>query len=196
MTNLVEDTGIAAKIKETANEIEAARARLKSQSQELLKESFQKIFETYPTVAKIAWTQYTPYFNDGDECVFGVNDWEIFSTEEVEDENSSLNSDYDGGYSYGDAEGHFSTWGDENKVTKYLWKSKDGWTTGTEPRYRQENYTREENPNYDPAYGEPYEAINDLQRAIDEPSMKEIFGDHVLVEVTKDGIEVTEYSHD
>ena len=27
-------------------------------------------------VHSVRWSQYTPYFNDGDACVFGVNDFE------------------------------------------------------------------------------------------------------------------------
>jgi len=30
-------------------------------------------FDKYPDLKTIAWAQYTPYFNDGDECKFGVN---------------------------------------------------------------------------------------------------------------------------
>lgn len=31
-------------------------------------------FETHPDVVAITWTQYAPHFNDGDACVFSVND--------------------------------------------------------------------------------------------------------------------------
>lgn len=30
----------------------------------------QSIFVTYPEIEKFSWTQYTPYFNDGDICAF------------------------------------------------------------------------------------------------------------------------------
>lgn len=32
------------------------------------------VFETSPDINAIIWTQYTPYFNDGDPCEFSVND--------------------------------------------------------------------------------------------------------------------------
>ena len=31
------------------------------------------LFKKYPTLELFSWTQYTPYFNDGDTCEFGVN---------------------------------------------------------------------------------------------------------------------------
>lgn len=40
------------------------------------KESFNEVvkdfFELVPSVKKVVWIQYTPYFNDGDSCTFGV----------------------------------------------------------------------------------------------------------------------------
>ena len=39
-----------------------------------MRSAFSVFFTENPTVTKIVWTQYTPYFNDGDPCVFGVND--------------------------------------------------------------------------------------------------------------------------
>ncbi len=34
----------------------------------------QPIFDANPTLEAVRWTQYTPYFNDGEPCVFGVNE--------------------------------------------------------------------------------------------------------------------------
>ena len=43
-------------------------------AQNALRGAFNEFFETNPEIGQVVWTQYTPYFNDGDECVFGVND--------------------------------------------------------------------------------------------------------------------------
>lgn len=32
----------------------------------------KEVFDLYPGVQAIGWSQYTPYFNDGDPCVFRV----------------------------------------------------------------------------------------------------------------------------
>ncbi len=34
----------------------------------------EELFNVYPEVRAVRWTQYTPYFNDGDPCVFNVHD--------------------------------------------------------------------------------------------------------------------------
>lgn len=40
----------------------------------VIKEMLQEFFKENPDVHMIYWLQYTPYFNDGDACVFSVND--------------------------------------------------------------------------------------------------------------------------
>lgn len=59
-------------------ELKAAKAeydRLKADgAMPIIKEWFRDLFEKFPQVKAVAWTQYTPYFNDGDACVFSKND--------------------------------------------------------------------------------------------------------------------------
>lgn len=57
----------SAKFEETMN-------NLKKDLQKQLETAFKLFFEKHPEVATIHWVQYTPYFNDGDECVFGVHE--------------------------------------------------------------------------------------------------------------------------
>lgn len=38
-----------------------------------LREAFAEFFDKHPMIQSIGWTQYTPYFNDGDECLFRVH---------------------------------------------------------------------------------------------------------------------------
>lgn len=45
-----------------------------SKSQDVMKLAFKEFFEANPDINQVAWTQYTPYFNDGDVCEFGVSD--------------------------------------------------------------------------------------------------------------------------
>lgn len=51
-----------------------------------LKTAFKGLFAAYPNVRAIGWTQYTPYFNDGDPCVFSVNDLYVLDHTVDEDE--------------------------------------------------------------------------------------------------------------
>lgn len=40
---------------------------------ELVKEEAKRIFDATPVYDRITWSQYTPYFNDGDVCEFRVH---------------------------------------------------------------------------------------------------------------------------
>ena len=55
--------------------------------QEKMAVLFKAFFDTHPNVKTISWVQYTPYFNDGDECVFSVGDiyYHTVEWEDVED---------------------------------------------------------------------------------------------------------------
>jgi hypothetical protein len=51
---------------------------LGKQMQTEMAPAFQVIFDKYPQLESVEWTQYTPYFNDGDTCEFGVHEPRIF----------------------------------------------------------------------------------------------------------------------
>lgn len=67
---------------ELREEIKEKQNKLKEEMRELgenfFKEYSKKIFEDFPIVREFGWTQYTPFFMDGDPCVFGVNDALIY----------------------------------------------------------------------------------------------------------------------
>lgn len=48
--------------------------KLENEGEAAVKELFKEFFEANPRVESVKWTQYTPYFNDGDTCTFGVNE--------------------------------------------------------------------------------------------------------------------------
>jgi len=51
---------------------------IKEQGERLIKREISKVLEQLPQVHYIQWTQYTPYFNDGEPCVFGVGEVEAY----------------------------------------------------------------------------------------------------------------------
>ena len=42
---------------------------------------YQGVFDTFTDINSFGWTQYTPWFNDGDTCEFGVNTWDPYVNE-------------------------------------------------------------------------------------------------------------------
>jgi hypothetical protein len=70
----------------TTTEIEMLKERIttlqkefKVQAAKLFAAEAKNVFAAYPTMQSFGWNQYTPYFNDGEQCVFRVNvDYGIF----------------------------------------------------------------------------------------------------------------------
>ena len=54
-------------------EMDAHRKAFQEKAKAALKDEFRKFFDAHPEVATIKWTQYTPYFNDGEACTFSVH---------------------------------------------------------------------------------------------------------------------------
>lgn len=50
-----------------------AKNSFKKKFQESLKNAFREFFDKSPEANCIVWDQYTPYFMDGEPCVFGVH---------------------------------------------------------------------------------------------------------------------------
>lgn len=54
-------------------QITVLQDQLKTVGHEYFKDATKALFDTYPGLEWFDWRQYTPYFNDGDACVFGVD---------------------------------------------------------------------------------------------------------------------------
>lgn len=64
-------------IEEIKDRMKQLKADYQARGKKVLNTLFAKTFEAHPEIVSIYWRQYTPYFNDGDSCVFGVNDISI-----------------------------------------------------------------------------------------------------------------------
>ena len=60
------------KFDELVEKQRALQKEFQTTAQALFKETTKEFFEQNPLVNSIVWTQYTPYFNDGDTCEFSV----------------------------------------------------------------------------------------------------------------------------
>jgi hypothetical protein len=49
------------------------RTAFAAEAKTLLATEAEKLFDAHPELKSFSWTQYTPYFNDGDECTFGTS---------------------------------------------------------------------------------------------------------------------------
>jgi hypothetical protein len=58
---------------EIVEKIQALRAEATKAARDGMLLGFKEIFSAYPKLASVGWTQYSPHFNDGDECTFRAN---------------------------------------------------------------------------------------------------------------------------
>ena len=67
--------GALDKVKEIEKMKQDYQARLEREAKSVVGEVFAEFFAANPTVKSVVWQQYTPFFNDGDACEFGVYDF-------------------------------------------------------------------------------------------------------------------------
>lgn len=151
---------------------EEMQAKMKAQFDVIVKDFFKIV----PKMKAIAWTQYSPYFNDGDECIFSVQEVSVLSfvpeyvsydyDEEDEDE------DYD----------------DED----------DNETKDKETKPARIIVSDYNDSNVDLLTAKELEACNAVREFIsqNEDLMHDLYGNHVGVIVTENGTEVQDYEHD
>jgi hypothetical protein len=87
---------IVEKIKAEMAAFDAKRKELTEQLKNDFPALLAPLFEKYPGVKNVRWTQYTPYFNDGDACEFSTNasyaDLNYDGREEEEEDEESENA--------------------------------------------------------------------------------------------------------
>ena len=188
-------------------------------------ELFKSFFEENPEINSVQWTQYTPYFNDGEECVFGVNDitynrshYKESSGWEPEDDEDDI--DFYEGLPFVEPlvnEGIYETLKDvvENNdlsladgknLPYHCYEGVYGNRKLSIPSIKQFlrnieiNINEIENQNkFFPEWKNAVKNFSELKTVIndiDNEIMQEVFGDHVSVIVTRDGIDINSYDHD
>lgn len=132
------------------------RAQIKAEFNTHLLELLQPVFEKFPKLESFAFTAYSPYFNDGDECTFSVH------------------HEYSAEINGMDADDH------------------DVDMPSTLTSYNDRNAWRETQW--------PYQVSTEMSKLlsqIPDEVFETAWGNHVKITITKDKIEVDEYTeHD
>ena len=150
-------------------EQKALRLKFQENAQAIFKETTKEFFENNPGVTAIIWTQYTPYFNDGEACVFSVGDAHFTNA------NAEQMADI---ARYGDYEG-------------------DDETVWSENSWGFEYNKKKNNKFYEGVNLEDVDQFASMICDSEmEEVMQEMFGDHVRVTATREGFDVEEYDHD
>lgn len=95
-------------------QIKIFREKMRDEGKEFFSGCAKELFSTHPILDYFSWTQYTPYFNDGDPCEFSAHtDYPaigLVGAEETEDE---------------DEEDYFSA--DETSPEAVAWRAVTGF---------------------------------------------------------------------
>lgn len=185
-------TEIANKIEEQKKSLEEQKAKFLKDNQEVFKGMVKEFFEECPKVQAVVWDQYTPYFNDGEECVFGVNEVYFIMAGFNENELPSNMYTYEE-WEYAEDE-------DEDAGTVFTL----GWGDGSYEEVvadRDCSWAKERSDKLQAEaklYPDYYDKIVAFRSIINsnEELMKGIFGDHASIHLTPTEIIVEECDHD
>lgn len=160
------DTATAIVLNKVA-ELNAVKADAVKVIRDNFKDLFVGFFEKHPAVECIGWTQYTPYFNDGDTCEFNVHDF---------------------GYrTFADADNDQYIWG--GSVTGRYWDYPTRtYVVGLTEDQIALGYTEEMCADWN--------ELDSALRGIPDDIYEDLFGDHAQITVTREGVTVDEYEHD
>lgn len=158
---------------------------LREKGQEIMKEAIEAFFKANPKVTGVAWSQYTPHFNDGDPCVFGVNE-PGFSVSEVDKSDFPAHGD--------DGEGGFY-----GSYGFSLYDLKDPYYVGKDWAVKHNEAVKEAMAKARVGADTFADAAKSFRATVGvagDDLFLAAFGDHVKVLVTPDDITVEEYDHD
>jgi len=147
-------------LKEKQNEMQKLKKEMLEESNRIFTELTKDIFVEHPKVKSFSWSQYTPYFNDGDTCYFSVNNDYISINGEPVDE---------------------SNWISETKITNY--------GTWNREKREYEGRTEVANLDYDPDLAKAADEIREFLRNFDDDFYLQQFGD-AEVTITADGVSI------
>ena len=136
---------VMTKYTEAKKKMKAALEQANAIVKEAFLEASNEVFNKYPNIESFSWTQYTPYFNDGDECTFSAQT-------EYPQLTFTDGTEIDINYGEGDA--------DAEVVAKEI------------------------------------AAVKTFLAQFDESDYEEMFGDHILVVVSRKGAKIKGYDHD
>lgn len=157
-------------------EISGIKKAWEEKGKETLKKIFIAFFKENPTVKGVNWCQYTPWFNDGETCIFSVREPEFLMEHSENGADQTKAGFYLGDYNNEEND----ELGDKESPNRWMSPS---------------SYRMKELQILNPVC----EACLKLTKALEsiEDILENVFGNHVKVTVLEDGRTITEeYEHD
>jgi hypothetical protein len=167
-------------LRETYTALIVEQRKLQTEFQEkaknLFKTTFDEFFKLNPGINAVIWTQYSPYFNDGDSCEFSVN--QPTFTNATGDDLDDI------GYDQYDGENE-SVWATDNLE----------YTLDVSKEWLAEDRTKILNG---PAIDiDSCDLLSEMLTSDEFENVLEVmFGNHTKIVATRDGFDELEYEHD
>lgn len=159
------------------SEQQALRAKFQTEAQAMFKDTMKEFFDKNPGITALKWSQYTPYFNDGDTCVFRVNT--VYFTNAPADELDNI-----------------SAWGEYEGFDDSVWVADSISHVLNSGRKYYENKAAK----ILAAGGVDVDSCELIDKMIQsdemEDIMMEMFGDHVVITATREGFDVNAHEHE
>lgn len=199
-------------IKSIEDKEENLRRNIKIEFEKMLTE-FMRNYSKH--VKEVYWEQYTPYFMDGDACEFSVHELQCRFAHQYDED-----GDYENGEYYYDAQFYDEEKYEEYRLIHEIYEQSDNDEDKLKklaeeknvPLYNFVNFSNSVEWNRKDHYlwemenqltlkMMPEEMKNDFNDILEAFNIfskffKDIYGDHVAVSVTKDGMEFNEVHHD
>ncbi len=87
-------------LKDLIHTVKQVRDDSRELAESLIKTAFLEFFNQCPRVESIVWVQYAPYFNDGNPCIFSVDEPEAYAFKELDSDEEDDDEDDDGDADY------------------------------------------------------------------------------------------------
>lgn len=147
-------------------------------------EGVKELFEIHPLLDSFGFEAFSPYFNDGDECTFLAH----------------TDYPYINGYNQDEDENKFVGRSEDDYVMSESFRSREGdsfiWDKVGKWHYSN-NYKDKTWIDGDKEIDAMVKDVKEFLNSFDDDVWEELIGNHVIVRITKDGIETEEYSdHD
>lgn len=181
---------ITKKIQSIENKIYKLQKEREVESNKLIVAGFKDLFTKHKDLISFRWSQYTPYWNDGDECTFGVYNDDLFINDDEESNNQyALKSLLDK---------IKSTRSRNAAIKKLEAEMESDRQKGYGTSWKEAEIENIKNADYDTVKArlEILIDIQDILFNMPTESYRDIFGDHVSVTVTKDGWTTEACEHD
>ena len=175
-----------AAIKEYESVKLAFQAKMKAEFEPI----FQEFFKAFPEIKMIAWTQYTPYFNDGEACVFDIKDFEFILDmdsalvrDDIKKLYERIADEHDGNYGYGEAD------------VRPVFRTLSGKHHYDEEQRKSLGLKRRQLTDAEKKLAQDCDELEDVCFKIKD-LLSVALGDHVMVTATSKGFDVSEFDHD